>query len=227
MDSSCAAAGGDQPGRRHRELHEKPLRADRKKTPGVTDGPVEVVGQVGVLLDRDERVERLDQPQAVPGIQHERDLQGQLAGLDPSPGPAADQRGRPLDQGIVLALLHLLVQQRVVGGDRGELPGPQLADRLDVAAVQPQLAAPRGPQRGPDRLVPKPPGQLIEVRSEILQHQFSQRLSQRIENFVSHGCGPPGCLIIGPADGTIKWRAKVQCSMINVQIKTNFQCSTV
>ena len=64
-----------QPGGRERDLHVEPLGTDRIIAPGVLDRPLHVVGQVGVLLDGNEGIELLDQPQAVGGVQDEGNLQ--------------------------------------------------------------------------------------------------------------------------------------------------------
>jgi hypothetical protein len=57
------------------DLHVEPLRTDGIVPPGVLDGPLHVVGEVGVLLHGNVGIELLDQAQSVPGVQHEGHLQ--------------------------------------------------------------------------------------------------------------------------------------------------------
>ena len=71
----------------------------------------------------------------MPRVQDEGDFE--LALLVRQLAELVQQLGRLPDQLIVGALLHLFVEQRVVGGQGGELLGPQFAGLVQAAGVQP------------------------------------------------------------------------------------------
>ena len=103
-----------------------------------------------MLLDAHVCVEGLDESQAMVGVEDEGDLGDEEVGQDGGLEPA-QVRGGLAHELVVLAALHLLVEEGVVGRERAELARPELAAALEISRVEPEFRA-SAPDRLPARL---------------------------------------------------------------------------
>src|SRR5262249_32674292 len=109
-------------------------------------------------------------------VEDERDLEDQdVVGNGGSELPQMSGGGP--DQLVVLATLHLFVQERVVGGQGAGLTGPELAAGLEVAGVEPELGA-GATERLPPGVVFESARQLAVLGLESLEDPGAHGLAQ-------------------------------------------------
>jgi len=94
------------------------------------------VRQIGVQFHAHVGGKPPRQPQAVDGVQQERDLEAEVIRRQRR-GRTPQLRGGATDRLVVQAFLNLRVEQGVVRSQCLELRRPQAVGRLDVAGIEP------------------------------------------------------------------------------------------
>ena len=130
-------------GGRERNFDDEPFGTNRKKSFSVRNGRLDIVRKIGVQFDADVRVEFLDEAQAVPRVEDEREFELHRFFVSVRRG-LADNIGGARNKAVVNSFLNFFVQQRVVRRQRGERRIPERGRLGDVARVEPELRSERG-----------------------------------------------------------------------------------